>query len=198
MPRRNERAAGNAMWGSPTQRDPSLYTSRPAHSGARLQPSYPRKHWMLATLVVVGMVGVALPASMAASAKSHAGFTSTTSSGKGSVNGHGQRRAKPSPSPSPSTSPSPSASASPKPSPSPSPSPTPSPSPSPTSSGGADWGLAVNNSAQDPATLETDMGRPFASRGEYYPLSGGRYPDQGVSDARAEGATVYLNINSYH
>ena len=42
------------------------------------------------------------------------------------------------------------------------------------------------------------MGRPFASRGEYYPLSGGRYPDQGVSDARAEGATVYLNINSYH
>ncbi len=42
------------------------------------------------------------------------------------------------------------------------------------------------------------MGRSFASRGEYDQLLGGGYPSKGVSDARAEGATVYLNINSYH
>jgi hypothetical protein len=63
---------------------------------------------------------------------------------------------------------------------------------------GARWGLAVAKAAQDPGALQKAMGRPFGSRGIYYPLSGFRYPSTDAREARSDRALIYININSWH
>ncbi len=73
----------------------------------------------------------------------------------------------------------------------------PPPPPPTTTTTGPRWGLSVNNSAVDPSTIETAMGRPYASRGDYLPLSGVKYPNSYALSAASEGAQIYLNINSW-
>jgi len=62
---------------------------------------------------------------------------------------------------------------------------------------GTRWGLAVARMAVDPDRLQRSMGRPFASRGVYYPLCCFSYPDSDARALKRSGGLVYININSW-
>src|SRR5262245_24606176 len=59
------------------------------------------------------------------------------------------------------------------------------------------WGLGVSNAAVSKDVLEKAMGRNFQAVGIYTQLSDSLYPNAMAKQAASDGATIYLNINSW-